>query len=195
MALEKLNSSAEREQGFSLIEVLAASTILTVGVLSLAQLFALSTTTNTASKNTSYASVLAEQKMEELRALSWGFDRDGLPLTDLTSDTAVDPETTAGGTGLSPSPAEALRENTVGWVDYIDRFGKKVGDGRSATPDDAAVYVRRWSVEPLPTNPNNTIVIQVLVTPHRDRGQADEGSVARLRDEARLITVKTRKAS
>jgi hypothetical protein len=32
------------------------------------------------------------------------------------------------------------------------------------------------------------------VTRNRNRGQADAGDVARLRDEARVITVKTRKA-
>jgi hypothetical protein len=48
-------------------------------------------------------------------------------------------------------------------------------------------------VEPLPTNPNNTLILQVLVTRRQDRGVADAGSVARLPDEARLVTVKTRK--
>ena len=50
-------------------------------------------------------------------------------------------------------------------------------------------------IEPLPTNPNNTIVLQVLVTRHRNRGTADSGSVIRLPDEARIITAKTRKAT
>lgn len=194
MVLARSSWSAKGEQGFSLLEVLVASTILTVGVLALAQLFALSTTSNTASKNTSYASALAEQKLEELRALTWGFDRDGLPLSDTTSNTAVLPETTTGGPGLSPSPSTSLQQNTQGYVDYVNRFGQKVGTGDTVPPDDA-VYTRRWSIEPLPTHPNSTLIIQVLVTPYRNRGQGNLGNVARLRDEARLITVKTRKAS
>ena len=57
------------------------------------------------------------------------------------------------------------------------------------------MFIRRWSVEPLPVNPNNTLILQVLVTKRVDRGVADTvGSVQRLRDEARLMTVKTRKA-
>lgn len=187
--------SAKSERGFSLLEVLIASTILTVGVLSLGQMFALSTQTNMASKNTSYAAILAEQKMEELRALTWGFDRDGLPLSDVSSNTAVSPETTTGGTGLAPSPSTSLQENTTGYVDFVDRYGQKITSNNGTTPADSAIYTRRWSIEPLPNNPNNTLIIQVLVTPYRNRGQADQGSVARLRDEARLITVKTRKAS
>ncbi len=59
-----------------------------------------------------------------------------------------------------------------------------------------AVYVRRWSVEPLPANPNNTVILQVLVTKARNRGPADSegGPGRRPRDEARLITLKTRKS-
>ncbi len=81
-----------------------------------------------------------------------------------------------------------------GYVDYVDGFGRIIGGG--STVPAQAVYVRRWSVEPLPTNPNNTVILQVLVTRSRDRGTADsdEGSTRRLRDEARLMTVKTRKS-
>jgi hypothetical protein len=56
------------------------------------------------------------------------------------------------------------------------------------------MYLRRWSVEPLPTNPNNTIIIQVLVSRIRDRGAADNGRVARLAEEARVMSIKTRKS-
>ena len=55
----------------------------------------------------------------------------------------------------------------------------------------AVCRTRRWSIEPLPTNPNNTLIIQVLVTPNRVRGAADAGSVGRLAGEARMMTVKT----
>ena len=51
-------------------------------------------------------------------------------------------------------------------------------------------------MEPLPTNPNNTLVLQVLVTRTRSRGSADQAvGVNRLPDEARIISVKTRKAT
>jgi prepilin-type N-terminal cleavage/methylation domain-containing protein len=191
MALAK--SSFSDARGFSLIEVLVATGILTTALVALAQMLAMSVTANTAAKNTTFATVLAEQKLEQLRALTWGFDASGLPVSDSTSNTAVDPEQTAGGTGLSPSPAAALQEDTGGYVDYVDRWGKIVGNDAN-DPPDGALYFRRWSIEPLPTNPNNTLIIQVLVGPIRPRGAADEGAVARLGEEARVITVKTRKA-
>lgn len=185
------SSSFNSESGFSLAEVIVATGLLATALVALAQLFGVATHANVSSRTTTYASVLAEQKMEELRALAWGFDTQGLPVSDTTTDTAA-PQLAAGGTGLSPSPATALQENTPGYVDYIDQFGNKLGGGQN--PPDNSVYIRRWSVEPLPTNPNNTVMLQVLVTRNRARGAADEGAVARLPDEARLITVKTRKA-
>jgi hypothetical protein len=132
------------------------------------------------------------QKMEQLRGLTYGFDTLGLPITDTTTDTSVSPEAATGGTGLAPSPTNTIRTNTDDYVDYLNANGASLGGG-TVIPDETA-YIRRWMVEPLPTNPNNTIIIQVLVTRRRDRGAADAGSVARAPEEARLVTVKTRKA-
>lgn len=190
MALAK--SSFSNARGFSLAETIVAVGITTSALMALAQLFAMAVSANTAAKHTTFATVLAEQKLEQLRGLTWGFDPQGLPLSDTATNTAVDPEAPSGGTGLAPSPETSLQENTSGWVDYLDRNGKIVGN--DATAPAGAVYFRRWSVEPLPTNPNNTIIIQVLAGRVRDRGAADEGRVGRLAEEARVLTVKTRKS-
>jgi hypothetical protein len=172
---------------------MVATVLMAIGLVVLAQMFAMATSSNVSSRSNTFTTVLAGQKMEQLRALTWGFDMSNLPVTDTTTNTAVVPETSVGGTGLAPSPDTALKENTPGYVDYVDAFGQIVGTG-GATPPNNAVYTRRWSIEPLPTNPNNTIIIQVLVTPIRNRGQADLGNVGRLPDEARVVTVKTRKS-
>jgi type II secretory pathway pseudopilin PulG len=185
-------SSWSSSSGFSLVEVMVATGIMATAVVTLAQLFAVSTRSNLGARTTTYATVLAEQKMEELRGLTYGFDSQGLPITDTTANTAVTPETANGGSGLAPSPSTALQENTVGYVDHIDMFGNKVSG--TATAPGNALYTRRWSIEPLPTNPNNTIIIQVLVSRTADRGAANAGAVARLPEEARMVTVKTRKA-
>ena len=197
MALAKSCRTADA-RGFSLLEVLVATTILTVGVLSVAQLFALSVRSNMSSKYTSFTAVLAEQKMEQLRSLTYGFDTLGLPLTDLTTDTTAVPETPTGGTGLSPSPANSLKANTGGYVEFLDGAGKIISSNGTTTAPANTVYTRRWSIQPLPTNPNNTIVIQVLVTARKNRGTADTASDPagiRLPDETRIISVKTRKAT
>lgn len=189
MAKSRSNSDA----GSTLVEVIFATGILTVGLVSLAQLFAISTKNNINARTQSYAVVLAQQKMEQLRALTWGFDNLNLPLSDTTTNTALPVESPTGGTGLSPSPADALRTNTDGYVDYVDAAGNVLGGG--LTMPTGTAYIRRWSIEPLPMNPNDTMVIQVLVTNSLNRGSANEsGSVARLPQEARIVTVKTRKA-
>ena len=182
------------ESGFSLAETIIATGIMAASIAGLGQLFAVSVLSNRTARNTTFASVLATQKMEQLRGLTYGFDTLGLPLTDTSSNLAVNPLSPTGGTGLSPSPTGALRANTDGYVDYLDVYGKTVGTGGTTIPN-GTTYIRRWTIEPLPTNPNNTIVLQVLVTRSTNRGSADAGKVDRLPDEARIITVKTRKAT
>jgi type II secretory pathway pseudopilin PulG len=192
MGLAKSRSSASSASGFSLIEVLIATLLLATALVTLAQLFALSTHTNMSARNTTYTAVLAQQKLEELRSLTWGFDTQGLPISDTSTNTAVSPETANGGTGLAPSPGGSLGANTDGYVDYVGATGDKLGGG--TLPPANTVYVRRWSVEPLPSNPNNTLILQVLVFRNRDRGTANDGAGRVMPDEARLVTVKTRKS-
>jgi prepilin-type N-terminal cleavage/methylation domain-containing protein len=183
-------------RGFSLIEVIVAMGILTAVSLGIAQLFAATSRTNLMARGQTSATALAEQKMEQLRSLTWGFDAEGLglPLTDTTTNVAVYPPTPTG-TGLNPSPVDALERNTPGFVDFVDENGGWVGTGN--LPPGTARYIRRWSIEPLPTNPNNTIVIQVLVSPVSDEMTRGESIFSRTRmpGDALLITVKTRKAS
>src|SRR5262249_16049058 len=128
----------------------------------------------------------------QLRSLTWGFDTLGLPISDFSSDTTVVPESPAGGKGLRPSPPDALKSNQDGYCDFLDRYGYSLGGG--ATPPTATASPRGWSTEPMPANPDNTLVLQVLVTPLRDRASDSTASTRRLPDEARIASVKTRKA-
>lgn len=187
------DSSFASDAGFSLIEAMLATMLLAFALTSLAQLMVISVRANQAAHRGTFSATLAEEKMEQLRGLAWGFDDLGLPINDFTTNLANDPATNDG-VGLQPSPAGALSANSNGYVDYVDRFGNTIGGGPQ--PPVNTTYVRRWSVEPLPTNPNNTLILQVLVFQVRDRAN-DGGSVAirsSNRDEARLVSVKTRKS-
>jgi len=184
-------------QGFSLIEVMVALGILVTVSLGVAQLFSTATRSNQAGRSRTSSSILAAEKMEQLRGLTWGFDNTalGLPLSDTTTDLSYDPPTN-GGPGLNPSPSGTLQTNTTGYVDYLDQFGNWVGTG--STPPLAAIYIRRWSVEPLPTNPNNTLIFQVMVTTvvvEATEAKTVTGTRYRLRDDGWIVSVKTRKAS
>lgn len=179
------------EAGFSLIETMISVGLLATVALSVAQLMAVATQANMNAKGQTSATLLAEQKMEQLRSLTWGYDADGmgLPQSDTTTNLSQDPPT-SNGPGLNPSPSGALLSNVGMYHDFLDAYGTRLGTGGAAPA--GSIYIRRWSVDPLPTNPNNTLVIQVQVTPLvRD---ANRSGTRRLRDEVRLVGVKTRKS-
>lgn len=191
----RLQPDPRSKNGFTLVEVVISIGILTAVALSVAQLFAVATNANRDAKGQTSTSILAAQKMEQIRGLTWGFDQDGLglPVSDTTTNLSVDPPTNTG-RGLNPSPADTLNGNIAGYVDYLDAFGNWVGTG--STPPASAVYLRRWSIEPLPTNPNNTLVFQVLVTTvQRERTLIPTGTRRRLPHDTWIVSVKTRKAS
>lgn len=188
-------SSFNSSHGFSLVEVVVSMGLMTAISLGVAQLFAASTKANLVAREQTSTTALAAQKMEQIRSLTWGFDLQGLglPLTDVTTNLANYPHT-ADGNGLNPSPANSLDQNVAGYFDFLDANGAWVGTG---TSPGNAMFVRRWAIVPLPTNPNNTIVIQVLVSPivnENARGTSSEPR-RRMPGDALLTSVKTRKAS
>src|SRR5262249_4950404 len=90
------------------------------------------------------AQLLAEEKMEELRALPFTVDAQGHAIT---------------ASGLGLSPPGALTTNVDGHCDLFDRRGAPLRAGSTA----AAPFIRRWSVEPLAASPDSALVLQVLV--------------------------------
>jgi len=159
------------ERGISLLEVVFAAGLVAGAFAALAQLFAFAAADTMSARSRSAATVLAAQKMEQLRGLAWVLDTSGTPVSDTTTDTAAPVESPAGGTGLSPSPAGTLRGNTAGYVDYLDRWGNSLGGGGTTPP--GALYTRRWSITPLPDRPD-TLALQVVVTgPHGSSARLD----------------------
>ena len=181
-------STPDTARGFSLLEVLIALTLLVVAVGTLASLPVITTRANAAARAATIATLAAEEKMEQLRALAWGFDASGRPLSDTTTDLTVLPPAAGSGVGLTASPAGALMQNTPGYCDFLDAAGRWIA-GAAAAPQ--AVFVRRWSVDPLASNPANALVLQVVVVRlHRGTGLLPPATP----EEARLATLKTRKA-
>jgi type II secretory pathway pseudopilin PulG len=164
------------QAGSTLIEALVATIILTTGLLAMAELIRIATSSNVRARRGSFAAILAGQKLEELKSLAWEFDVSGAPVSDV---------------GLRASPW-SLQRNTPGFVDHVGGDGQIVGE--EVAPPVSALYTRRWSVEPLPAGGGDVLLIQVLVTGTGNRGLADRGSVAHLPGEARFLTIRTRKA-
>jgi hypothetical protein len=122
------------ERGASLIEAMLATLMLSVTVIAIAQLFSIAASTNVVAKSRTVATILASQKIEQLRAL-------------------------AGRSDLSWGGS--LTQDSSGFVDYLDANSVVIGGG-SQRPS-GAVYTRRWSIMPLPAGPDGLQLVQVRV--------------------------------
>jgi prepilin-type N-terminal cleavage/methylation domain-containing protein len=160
------------ERGTTLIEVMIASAVLCTlmaGLMSMATL-AISTTENQghlAARATEYA----QDKMEQLLALSYG---------DQVSDTRTFPAASSGGTGLKVGGSYDVDHPTALYVDYLDDAGNLCGTtGASClapvgtTPPSGWFYKRVWKVDDNSTDatlPSNLKRITVAASTSRGFG-------------------------
>jgi hypothetical protein len=175
MSIARRSSLVRTERGSMLVEALVATLVVTTGLLAMAELVGIATSSNVRARRNTLTAIFAAQKLEELRSLMWAFDAAGARASD---------------PALQPSPG-ALQRNTPGFVDHVDQGGEVVGRDVQAPP--MAAYTRRWSIESLPGSSEDAVLLQVLVTPTRNRDQADRGMVGRLPGDAKLVTLKMRK--
>src|SRR5689334_7712849 len=182
----------DRDRGFTLVEVVVAGALLVVAAAGVAQLIAIAIRANRIARGQTVTTMTAAQKMEELRALVWAYDASGGLRSDASSDVSRDPAA-SGGTGLSVTPAGSLDRSIDGCVDYLDASGHWMGSG-AAVPA-AAVYVRRWAVLPLASDPSHTRVLVVLaaaIEEERTLGASMPAPRPHLPQDTVLVTVKTR---
>ena len=99
--------SAPSARGFTLLETLIATAILVTAVAGLAQLVASSAGLTRGPAASAVALVAAQQKLEALRALEYGFDDAGMP---------------AGDARLSPAQ----------YVDWLDASGVEAEEAEAA---------------------------------------------------------------
>ena len=182
--LSRATGRAQRlidQRGAGLVEAIVSAAIVIVTVTGVGHLLAWSTRAAWSARAKSTAAMHAARKMEHLRALPWRVDPDGAPESDLSTSLATDPAT-AGGTGLQPSPANALTANVPGFVDYLDANGLVVASAGAAVPPGAG-WIRRWSIAPWAADPQHTLILHVIVLPV---------SAAAGAEAVRLSTVRTR---
>jgi prepilin-type N-terminal cleavage/methylation domain-containing protein len=192
MAASTRHSTADRDSGFTLAEVLMALALTVTLATGIATLFAVAVRTSALARHETTMTMAAVQRMEQLRALTWGFDSVGAGgrYSDTTTDLSVEPPGSGGG-GLQPSPPGSLDRDVAGYVDYLDRAGRWVAGG--SAPPPAALYVRRWQIRPAGTA--DTLIIDVVVTTAAHARALAAGGVARrpVWPVAAITTVKTRR--
>src|SRR5262245_52559209 len=142
---------------------MVAISIVAVALTALAQLFLIAAQADIDARRASFSSILATQKLEELRSL---------------------------GADLGAQGSALLNSNIAGACDFLDEYGRLLGTGSSPLP--GTVYIRRWSVEAISSDPD-TFVVQVAVLPRR-WSTAPAASDARALGGAQIVTVKTRRA-
>ena len=162
-------SRAAEQSGFTLLEVLVATTLVLTAVAAFAHLAAAGVTRANAVRSAGVALALAQGRLEELRSATWSYDAAGAPVSD---------------SALVESPPDALSTERSGWFDGTDRFGVPVASGDARR----AVYRRRWSISRFDPARDETLILRVCVNSVVSASAAGAGS-----PDACVSTMLTRK--
>ncbi len=150
--------------GFSLVEVLVSLAILTSALVAIANLFAVGLQANLAARSVSLATILAAQKIEELSA-----------------DTA-----------LITSPPDSLTRDVAGFVEYLSPDGTLLAAGSESSA--GWIFVRRWSVRPSESDPDQAVIVEVVARPALRRPGSVDPDTPR-GDGVHLVTIRRRQPS
>ncbi len=156
----------QSDLGFTIVEVLFALALIAIAAAGVANLCGIAIRATHDARDETMATMIAAQKIEQLRSAPWG-----------SGD-------------LSLSPPDTLSTNTSGYADFLDRRGRSVGTG--VAPPLDGVYTRRWNVALLPSGGPFARVLRVLVsTTARVAGVRAGGSRARQATEALVVAVRS----
>jgi prepilin-type N-terminal cleavage/methylation domain-containing protein len=181
--------------GFTLIEVLIAIALLAAIAIGVVHLLGIGVAAGRDARFHTSTTILAAAKLEELRSLVWSFARapgPAAPRSDTSTDlSAAFPSST--GPGLSASPPGTLAANVAPYVDYLDHQGRWIGNGPA--PPAGAVFIRRWSIVPLPADPARAVILSVLVTTVAEGRARSAPWTRRAGQDALLVVLNTRKGT
>ena len=169
-----------RQAGMSLIETVIALAILvtcTVGIMALGMV-ATGITENQghlAARTSEYA----QDKMEQLIALSYGD-----AVTDTTQGLACGPSSTpacTSGTGLAVGGSSDPTAPTLGYVDYLDVSGNVLAYTGGAAPANWQ-YVRAWQISQFSANLKQiTVTAKVKIQVGASQGSLPQSTLASLK--------------
>lgn len=130
--------------GFTLVEALVAVSLLATLAAGFLPLLAQTRQFLNQSELVTAASMAASARAEQLLAVPWEYDGEGLP---------------APAPSLASSPAGSLEHNAAGYHDWIDDSGQRVA---GASPGMARL-VRRWAIVPVPVATGDALAIEVCI--------------------------------
>jgi hypothetical protein len=147
------------------VETLIATALLVTVLAGVAQLLTSSARFLLDSGRGETALTAAQAQIETLRAAAWTYDPSGAAVSD---------------PALAASPAGALEVDTDGYADYLTAHGHLVAPG-----DSAALFRRRWAIQPVEGDGPDAIVIEVCVSRIADERAPQPA-------DACLMTIRTR---
>jgi prepilin-type N-terminal cleavage/methylation domain-containing protein len=182
-------------RGFTLVEVVAAVSLLTVVGLSVSTALIAGRAVAVHGRERTIGRIAAQSRLATLTSLAFYTSADAagaaVAVTDTTTDLTVDPLPSSGapgGVGLQPSPADALWRDTAGYVDYLDATGRGLGAGAEARA--RAAYVRRWAIGRHGAGAGEVALFAVLVAPMASALRAAAGEPARLADQPGVVVLR-----
>lgn len=158
----KRNRNAD-QKGFSLIEVMVAIVILTVGLLSLAQMMVVATNANALSGRMTASAALAKEQLELLKAV---------PFYEDFESRTINGRLTPGG---------KIDQNDDGYFQYYDLDGQ---------PTDAAnaLYLVRWNIERVE---NAALPMEMLRITVRCLPASEDGNAYQIIGDSVFVTFRT----
>ncbi len=152
--------TSRSDSGFTLVEVLVALTLIATVALVAAALSTRTARLVLTARHLTMTMAAGQQRIEQLRAVTWAVQGDGTFITDLQTDLSQ-ADAATGGAGVAASPPGTLEADAGGYSDFLDAAGRWVGAGPVAPAD--GVFVRRWSVSTLFAG--RTVIIRVMSMP------------------------------
>jgi type II secretory pathway pseudopilin PulG len=183
---------AQQVDGFTLVEVMVATGLLTTVTLGGLALAASTWRLAGEARTLAGAVAAAQCRLAQLEALSWHTEAGPgavLDVTDTTTDLGgVEP--VAAGSGLLPVGETPLWISSPSFADFVDDASRWVGRGTSPPP--SGFLVRRWAVLRSPLGPDDQLVVAAVRVVPRDRaaappGPAGPGEVVIVRARARTV--------
>ena len=128
-------------RGFTLVETVVATAVLITALAGITQLFARSARFMRDSNRSGAALLAAQDKLEMLGALRFGYDDDGGPVTDA---------------GLHASRQTSLHENVDSYFEWLE-------DDGSVGAENGSSFLRRWRITAIAADEPAAIAIDVCV--------------------------------
>lgn len=160
------------QTGLSFVELVFALSVLMIAALGLLPLGAIATTTT---ENQGHlmarATEYAQDKLEQLLALSYG---------DTTSDTRAFPATNTGGSGLTVGGSSDPATPVAFYVDYLDIDGALMPSAGTTAPDNW-YYKRVWQISLPSANLKQVTVTATVKGAVGSTGRVPRATVASLK--------------